>query len=997
MDIVEELRTDREKGARRLEAEYKAGLMSLALRFCNDPGDAEELVNSTFATVVDNIDNYIERSAFFAWMCQILTSKVSRTTRRKSSRMEVSPDVMPEAVDEDGGNDIYRELDASLLREAIDTLSPDIRKTLLMHYFMDFSVKDVARMLAVPSGTVVWRLHYARQILAAKLGAAAKKSGAKALLLALALCCLTALGAAVAIVGDAAFVRAGWGGVARNSCGGSESPAPSGHSRPSWMDGRTDDPPPDFDFGLPDFDQTADLRPSTTDQQTQQERNMNATTLRTVAASAAIAAAGAAIPAADAETLTWIGGASGLMSVPSNWTSDGSHASPQPGDTMKFNAPVALAQESFDLGSAGLTFDSDYAITNHVTFSGSGGIVKNGGGDFVIFEDTQGTFSGDAVFNGGQLVLTASKNRQPVSFGAGKMVFTEAETSKPFLYENIFGLTFPNAIELRGHSSGNALQMTQAITLSGDIASAHDFTINIGYQALAVSGNVHAPGKTLTASYTGTGGNAANSPTTYSGMIDASFVKTGNGNASRAKVFLSGHSDFVGNSLTVLAGTNAITSAGYWGGTNVVARGSSAVLRLEGAQNLSPLASVELLDGGKLDLAEGCAVTVSGLFAGGAWVTDGTYTAADLPGAIAGAGSITVRPIMVDAAWCGGASGLWSAGSNWSGGAVPASGATVLFTNVVELLNERVDFGAGGVTVYSAFDVTNHVWFTGSGRFVKEGAGRFVQRGDAGGDFAGGAVFNDGVLELGNRHFAGEDRNGYRFFGRGPITLASAGSRRPYIEFEEWDSGVTNTIAIDGENVGGDKEAALYAHQSISTLGPITANADFKIFENYYAIAVSSIDAPGHTVLLDSYRATYNTEIVLNGPVDANVTKTARPGPLTIMGSSPASDNVLTLLGGNTTVAAVGHWGGSVSVSGSGTLLSLQDNGNLSADSVLSIDTTGGASVEIASGAKVRVGEFWVNGRKMEDGVYSGSSLPSALSGAGLLVVGTPGTMILFR
>ena len=65
MDIVEEIRTDREKGARRLESEYKAGLMSLALRFCHDAGDAEELVNRTFAAVIDGIDGYLERSAFF--------------------------------------------------------------------------------------------------------------------------------------------------------------------------------------------------------------------------------------------------------------------------------------------------------------------------------------------------------------------------------------------------------------------------------------------------------------------------------------------------------------------------------------------------------------------------------------------------------------------------------------------------------------------------------------------------------------------------------------------------------------------------------------------------------------------------------------------------------------------------------------------------------------------------------------------------------------------
>ena len=55
MDIVEEIRQDREKGAKRLESEYKAGLMALARRFCADSSDAEELVNATFATVISAI------------------------------------------------------------------------------------------------------------------------------------------------------------------------------------------------------------------------------------------------------------------------------------------------------------------------------------------------------------------------------------------------------------------------------------------------------------------------------------------------------------------------------------------------------------------------------------------------------------------------------------------------------------------------------------------------------------------------------------------------------------------------------------------------------------------------------------------------------------------------------------------------------------------------------------------------------------------------------
>ena len=198
MTIIEELRQNRESGARRLEAEYKAGLMALARRFCADESDAEELVNSTFATVVENIDDYLEQSAFFAWMCQILTRTHAMSVRRKANRMIDYTGDVPDILDETGPEAIYGNLDASLMREAIGLLPDDQREIIVLRYFMDMPIAKIAKFLAIPSGTVRSRLHYARAALAAKLGAAAKKPGVKALLVMLALGAITALGAAIA-------------------------------------------------------------------------------------------------------------------------------------------------------------------------------------------------------------------------------------------------------------------------------------------------------------------------------------------------------------------------------------------------------------------------------------------------------------------------------------------------------------------------------------------------------------------------------------------------------------------------------------------------------------------------------------------------------------------------------------------------------------------------------------------------------------------------------
>ncbi len=210
MNIVDEIRSDPERGANRLDAEFRVGLTTLALRFCHDASDAEGLVNRTFLEVCRSIDRYAEQSAFFAWMSKIMTNIHANDVRRKSRQNEVLDGERHESEpDPDAEAAIYRDVDASILRDAIDRLPPDERNAVVMHYFLDIPVREAARILSVPSGTFAWRLHNARMILAAKLGAFVKKPGAKAILLSLAAALLLAATAAVvAVVAESSPGRA---------------------------------------------------------------------------------------------------------------------------------------------------------------------------------------------------------------------------------------------------------------------------------------------------------------------------------------------------------------------------------------------------------------------------------------------------------------------------------------------------------------------------------------------------------------------------------------------------------------------------------------------------------------------------------------------------------------------------------------------------------------------------------------------------------------------
>jgi len=56
------------------------------------------------------------------------------------------------------------------MQEAIDTLTPDHRAAVTLHYLEGYSVRDTARLLNIPVGTAKTRLMYARQRLQTLLG-----------------------------------------------------------------------------------------------------------------------------------------------------------------------------------------------------------------------------------------------------------------------------------------------------------------------------------------------------------------------------------------------------------------------------------------------------------------------------------------------------------------------------------------------------------------------------------------------------------------------------------------------------------------------------------------------------------------------------------------------------------------------------------------------------------------------------------------------------------
>ena len=166
LDIWEELRTDRESGARRLVAEYGNRLYAAALLLCKNTADAEELVFRTFEQAVGHVAKYEPKGDFFSWLYVIMRNFRLMDLRKNA------PEILPVGAPQDLPDvpdaslaEVLSSVDAETVRTAVRN-QPDIYSEVLVLRFLEGrNMEEISAMIGIPVGTVKSRLHNAKAAL----------------------------------------------------------------------------------------------------------------------------------------------------------------------------------------------------------------------------------------------------------------------------------------------------------------------------------------------------------------------------------------------------------------------------------------------------------------------------------------------------------------------------------------------------------------------------------------------------------------------------------------------------------------------------------------------------------------------------------------------------------------------------------------------------------------------------------------------------------------
>ena len=148
--------------------QYETGVFKLALSVLGNEADANEVTQETFIAALKSLRKYQEKNSFKAWLYTIALN-LSRSHLRKRKVLErlkstVGGILQTESRRQPSPEDeVVRTEKEALVWDELNKLDERHRTVMILRYFHELSVAEIAEVMSINEGTIHSRLHYARE------------------------------------------------------------------------------------------------------------------------------------------------------------------------------------------------------------------------------------------------------------------------------------------------------------------------------------------------------------------------------------------------------------------------------------------------------------------------------------------------------------------------------------------------------------------------------------------------------------------------------------------------------------------------------------------------------------------------------------------------------------------------------------------------------------------------------------------------------------------
>jgi RNA polymerase sigma-70 factor (ECF subfamily) len=147
--------------AQELIQPYSDRLLRSAILLCGDESVAQDLVQETFLQALVSAERFRGDSTVHTWLHGILVNVCHRRVREQARLVLKERLARKETVQPSETEAMEEDFFADKAAEAVQQLSAEHRRVVVLRYYSNLKIKEIAELVGVSTGTVKSRLHYA--------------------------------------------------------------------------------------------------------------------------------------------------------------------------------------------------------------------------------------------------------------------------------------------------------------------------------------------------------------------------------------------------------------------------------------------------------------------------------------------------------------------------------------------------------------------------------------------------------------------------------------------------------------------------------------------------------------------------------------------------------------------------------------------------------------------------------------------------------------------
>ena len=173
--LVEAAKTGSEQAYSELFEKYQERIYRIAYRYVRDKDKALDLCQETFIKAFQSVEKFRSDSKFYTWLCRIAYNTCIDYLRSRAARHGGGGELNEEILNQEKLPHMNRSIEPrpsakaeeAELREKLDTAMEQLpeaqRSVFVLHVMEELPYKEIAVVMNCSIGTVMSRLHYARQ------------------------------------------------------------------------------------------------------------------------------------------------------------------------------------------------------------------------------------------------------------------------------------------------------------------------------------------------------------------------------------------------------------------------------------------------------------------------------------------------------------------------------------------------------------------------------------------------------------------------------------------------------------------------------------------------------------------------------------------------------------------------------------------------------------------------------------------------------------------